>query len=65
MGRIMVPGLGKKFARPPLNGKKWDVVLHACHSSASGELKIGGSPSGSAWAESETLSPQYPEEKGL
>jgi hypothetical protein len=35
--------LGKKFARPHLNREKLGMVVHACHLSSGGKLKIGRS----------------------
>jgi hypothetical protein len=45
--------------------KKLDIVVHACHSSYGGKLKIGELQYRAAWAKSETLSPKYTEQKGL
>jgi hypothetical protein len=42
--------------RPHLNGKKLDVVVHACHLSKGGKHKTGRSWSRSAWSKSETPS---------
>jgi hypothetical protein len=67
--KIMIPGQpGEKnewFARAHVNGKKLGMVVHAYHPSYKRKCKIGGSWFRAAWAKSESLSPKYPQQKGL
>jgi hypothetical protein len=60
------PEQAKEFVRPPSQQKKTlGTVAHTRHPNYSRKHKIGRLQSRSPWAKSKTLSPRWPEQKGL
>jgi hypothetical protein len=57
--------LAKKFMKPHLKIKTLGVVVHACHPSNTWKHKIGRWRSKPAWANSEILIPEQPDQKRL